>query len=62
MRCHSWIRQTLSDVREPMNLENGFGGRVPMATGSRVMITETKLASCWQTMNPELKLTKRGHS
>ena len=30
-----------------------------MATGSRVMITETKLASRWQMMNPELKLTKR---
>ena len=30
-----------------------------MATGSRVMITETKLASRWQRMNPELKLTKR---
>ena len=59
MRCHSWIRQTLSDAREPMNLENWFGGLVPMATGSRVMITETKLASRWQMMNPELKLTKR---
>ena len=30
-----------------------------MATGSRVMITETKLASRWQRMNPDLKLTKR---
>ena len=59
MRCHSWIRQTLSDAREPMNLENGFGGLVPMAIGSRVMITETKLASHWQMMNPELILTKR---
>ena len=59
MRCHSWIRQTLSDAREPMNLENWFGGLVPMATGSRVMITETKLASRWQMIKPELKLTKR---
>ena len=30
-----------------------------MATGSCVMITETKLASRWQMTNPELKLTKR---
>ena len=30
-----------------------------MTTGSRVMITETKLASRLQMMNPELKLTKR---
>ena len=59
MRCHSWIRQTLSDAREPMNLENWFGGLVPVATGSRVMTTETKLANRWQMMNPELKLTKR---
>ena len=59
MRCHSWIRQTFSDAMEPMNLDNWFGGLVPMATGSRVMITETKLASRWQMMNPELKLTKR---
>ena len=27
------------------------------ATGSRVMITETKLASRWQMMKPELKVT-----
>ena len=33
VRGHSWIRQTLSDAREPMNLENWFGGLVPMATG-----------------------------
>ena len=59
MRCHSWIRQTLSHAREPMNLENWFGGLVPMATGSRVMITETTLASRWKMMKPELKLTKR---
>ena len=32
MRCHSWIRQTLSDAREPMNLENWFGGLVPTAS------------------------------
>ena len=30
-----------------------------MATGSRVTITETKLSSGWQMMNPELTLTKR---
>ena len=42
-------------TREPMNFENWFGGLVPMATGSRVMITETKLASRWQMMKPELK-------
>ena len=58
-RCHSWIRQASSDARASMNLENWFGGLVPMATGSRVMTTETKLASRWQMMNPELKLTKR---
>ena len=29
MRCHCWIRQILSDAREPMNLENWFGGLVP---------------------------------
>ena len=59
MRCHSWTRQTLSDAREPMNLENWFGALVPMATGSRVMMTETKLANRCRMMNPELKLTKR---
>ena len=30
-----------------------------MVTGSRVMVTGTKLASSWQMMNPELKLMKR---
>ena len=44
MRCHRWMRQTLlSNVKEPMNLENWFGGLVPMAIGSRVMTTGTKL-------------------
>ena len=30
-----------------------------MATGSRATITETKLASRWQMMKPEFKLSKR---
>ena len=42
-----------------MNLENWFGGLVPMATGSRVWLLKQKLASHWPMMNPELKLTKR---
>ena len=59
MRCHIWIRQTLSDAREPMNLENWFGGLLPMATGSRAMITETKIGKSLANDEPELKLTKR---
>ena len=33
MLSHSWTRQTLSDARERMNLENWFGGLVPMRLG-----------------------------
>ena len=42
-----------------MNLEEWLGDPGHMMTGPRVTITETKLASRRQMVNPELKVTKR---
>ena len=44
MRGQSQTRQTLSDAREPMNLEDWFGNCGHMVIGSHVIITGTKLA------------------
>ena len=62
VRGRSWIRQTLSDAREPMTLEDGFGDLGPMATRSHVMITETKLASRLTNDEPRLEIDEDGHS
>ena len=57
VRGHSWIRQTLSDARESMNLEDRVGDPGHMMTGSHIMIT--KWARYHQTVIAELKLTKK---
>ena len=44
MRGQSRTRQTLSDAREPMNLEDWFGDPGHMVIRSHVMITERKMA------------------
>ena len=58
VRGHSWIRQTLSDARESMHLEDWVGDPGHMMTGSHIMIT--KWARYHQTVIAELKLTKKG--
>ena len=58
VRGHSWIRQSLSDCRESMHLEDWVGDPGHMMTGSQKMIT--KWARYHQTVIPEQKLMKKG--
>ena len=53
VRGHSWIRQTLSDAWESMNLEDWFGDPGHMMTRSCVMITEAKLSRRQQMVIPD---------
>ena len=59
MRGHSPTRQTLSDAWEPMNLEDWLGDPGHVMIGSHLTITETKTASRWQMVIPELKVTTK---
>ena len=45
-----------------MNLENWCGGLVPMATGSRMMITEAKIGKSLSNDEPRIEVDEEGHS
>ena len=63
VRGHSWIRQTLSDAREPMNLEDWFGdllgahGKLVTCDGYR-----NKLRKSLANDEPRFEVDEDGHS
>ena len=61
VRGHSWVRQTLSDAWEPMNLEDWFGDPVAMVTRSHVTITE-KIGKSSANDETRIEVDEEGHS
>ena len=61
MLCHNWTRQTLSDAREPTNLENWFGGLVPMRLVACDDSTN-KIGNSLANDKPRIEVDEEDHS